>query len=67
MAKKKDINEVIDKAITEIMGKYLDEKGGIECVNENMLHLFWLMREQIHSREKAFLKNLYSKNKEAKQ
>ena len=67
MAKKKDINEVIDKAITEIMGIYLGEKGGVECVNENMLHLFWLMREQIHNKEKAFLRNLDSKNKVEKQ
>ena len=62
MAKKQDINVVIDKAITEIMGKYLGDKGEIERVNENMLHLFWLMREQIHSREKAFLQNLDSKS-----
>ncbi len=62
MARKININEVIDKAITDIMGKYLSEKNDIERVNENMLYVFWLIRENIHTKEKAFLQNLEAKS-----
>lgn len=55
MARKIDISEVIDKAITDIMGKYLNEKRDIERVNENMLYVLWLIRDNIHTKEKNLL------------
>lgn len=63
MARKINISEVIDKAITDIMGKYLNEKNDIERVNENMLYVLWLIRENIHTKEEAFLKNLETKTR----
>ena len=61
MAKKKDINEIIEEALNSITTKYaLQDKNDNERVYENMLYALWLTREHI-------LNNLNSKDKEAKQ
>lgn len=53
---KKDINEVIEKAINEIITKYaIQEQKDTTQFNKNALYALWLIREQIHKIEKNLL------------
>ncbi len=53
---RKDISEVIEKAINEIIARYaLQEQKDTARFNENTLYVLWLMREQIHKIEKNLL------------
>lgn len=53
---RKNISEVIAKAINEIIARYaLKEQGDTVRFNENALYVLWLMREQIHKIEKNLL------------
>lgn len=55
---KKNANDFIKDKIFEILGKYaMQSKNDIEHMNQNMLYILWLMREQIHSIEANLLKN----------
>lgn len=54
---RKDISEVITKAINEIIARYaLQEQKDTARFNENALYVLWLMREQIHKIEANLLK-----------
>lgn len=53
---RKNISEVITKAINEIIARYaLQEQRDTARFNENALYVLWLMREQIHKIEKNLL------------
>lgn len=55
---KKNANDFIKDKIFEILEKYaMQSKNDIEHMNQNMLYILWLMREQIHSIEANLLKN----------
>lgn len=54
---RKDISEVIAKAINEIIARYtLQKQKDTARFNENALYVLWLMREQIHKIEANLLK-----------
>lgn len=55
---RKNISEVIAKAINEIIARYaLQEQRDTARFNENALYVLWLMREQIHNIEKNLLQS----------
>lgn len=58
MARKIDINEVIEKAISQIITKYaLQEQKDTTQFNKNALYALWLIREHIHRFEKQLLQS----------
>lgn len=57
MARKIDINEIIKKAISEIITKALQEQKDTTQFNKNALYALWLMRGQIHKIEENLLQS----------
>lgn len=57
MARKIDINEIIKKAISEIITKALQAQKDTTQFNKNALYALWLMRGQIHKIEENLLQS----------
>ncbi len=62
MGNRKEINEVIEEAIKEIIARYVAEDKKAECINRDTLYVLWLIRKNIHAKEQAFLQNLEDKS-----